>query len=191
MIYHERLDQQGYPRGFNAKTLPQFSRIVSIIDAYDAMTSPRAYAEEKSPLQALQQIYRHRGKQFDEEFALEFIHAIGPYPPGTLVELKNGCIAVVLTSAPKQRQLPVISLLLDSDKQSRSVQTLDLSALAKSGDIGDMMIKRVLKNGDFGIDLMQIPAETLQPPVVAQEQSEPEAPATEPGGSDARKPGPG
>jgi len=190
MNHHERLDQRGYPRGLNAKTLPQFSRIVSIIDAYDAMTSPRAYAEEKSPLQALQQIYRHRGKQFDEEFALEFIHAIGPYPPGTLVELKNGCVAVVLTSAPKQRQLPVISLLLDSDKQPRSAQTLDLSARAKSDDIGGMMIKRVLKNGDYGIDLMQIPAETLQSPV-APEQSEPEAPATEPGGSETRKPGPG
>lgn len=162
--HHERIDQSGYPRGLNAKTLPQFSRIISIVDAYDAMTSSRPYAEEKSPLQALQQIYRNRGKQFDEEFSLEFIHAIGPYPPGTLVELKNGSIAVVITSAPKQRQLPVVSLILDADKQPQTAETIDLSVLDRAGKAQDLMIQRVLKNGDFGIDLMQIPVEALQPP---------------------------
>jgi len=168
--HHERLDSKGYPRGLNAKTLPQFSRIISIIDAYDAMTSPRVYAEEKTPLQALQQVYRNRGKQFDEDFALEFIHAIGPYPPGTLVELKNGCVAVVLTSSPKQRQLPVISLILDTDKQALTRgQVIDLSALDKAGEVSDYLIQRVLRHGDFDIDILKLPLDSLVAPPIADE----------------------
>lgn len=163
--HHERLDSKGYPRGLNAKTLPQFSRVISIIDAYDAMTSPRVYAEEKSPLQALQQIYRNRDKQFDEEFALEFIHAIGPYPPGILVELKNGCVGVVLTSSPKQRQLPVLSLILDVNKQPFSGDSvIDLSELDKSGKVNDFLIQRVLRHGDFDIDILKLPPESLVAP---------------------------
>lgn len=172
MNHHERMDREGYPRGIDAKTLPQISRIISIVDAYDAMTSPRAYAEEKSPLQALQQIYRNRGKQFDEEFALEFIHSIGPYPPGTLVELQNGAIAIVLTSAPKQRQLPVISILLGPEKQPQAPQTIDLSMLDMSDSSRGMMILRVLRNGEHGINLMTLPLETLEAPVAAQPETD-------------------
>lgn len=159
--HHERLDRKGYPRGLDAKILPQYSRIISIIDAYDAMTSPRVYAQEKSPLQALQQIYRNRGKQFDEEFALEFIHSIGPYPPGILVELKNGCVAIVLTSASKQRQRPVMSVLLGPDKLPQTPETIDLSALDKAGNGGEWLIQRVLKNGDYGVNLIDVPVAAL------------------------------
>lgn len=162
--HHERLDRKGYPRGINAGTLSQTSRMISIIDAYDAMTSPRIYAHEQSPLEALQQIYRHRGKQFDEELALEFIHAIGPYPPGNLVELKNGCVAVVLTSEPKQRQLPMLSVLLDDQKQPlQQPEILDLVALESTGQASELKIGRVLKNGEFGIDLLDYPASVLFP----------------------------
>lgn len=172
--HHERMDRKGYPRGVDARTLPQISRIISIVDAYDAMTSPRVYAEEKSPLQALQQIYRNRGKQFDEEFALEFIHSIGPYPPGTLVELQNGAIAIVLTSAPKQRQLPVISILLGPDKQPQTPQTIDLSMVDMSDGSRGMMILRVLRNGEYGINLMTVPLEALEAPAAAEPETDAE-----------------
>ncbi|MEZ5528886.1 MAG: DUF3391 domain-containing protein [Porticoccaceae bacterium] len=173
--HHERLDRKGYPRGIDARTLPQFSRIISIVDAYDAMTSPRVYAEEKSPLQALQQIYRNRGKQFDEEYALEFIHSIGPYPAGTLVELHNGAVAIVLTSAPKQRQLPLISILLGPDKQPQPPQRLDLSELDNEGkNCRDLMIQRVLRNGEYGINLMTLPLEALEAPVTAEPETDAE-----------------
>jgi HD-GYP domain-containing protein (c-di-GMP phosphodiesterase class II) len=162
--HHERFDGKGYPRGINAGTLSQTSKIISIIDAYDAMTSPRVYAHEKSPLEALQQIYRHRGKQFDEELALEFIHAIGPYPPGNLVELKNGSVAVVLTSEPKHRQLPLLSVLLDGRKQPlKQPEMLDLAALDSAGLASELKIGRVLKNGEFGVDLFDYSASVLFP----------------------------
>lgn len=171
--HHERFDKKGYPRGINAGTLSQISRIISIIDAYDAMTSPRVYAHEKPPLDALQQIYRHRGKQFDEELALEFIHAIGPYPPGNLVELKNGFVAVVLTSEPKQRQLPLVSVLLDSQKQLLAQpEILDLAALDSADDASDFRVGRVLRNGEFGIDLLDYPASVLFPDKLSGSLSE-------------------
>ncbi len=159
--HHERFDSKGYPRGLAANTLPQTSRIISIIDAYDAMVSPRVYAEGKTPLQALQQIYRNRGKQFDEDFALEFIHAIGPYPPGSIVELKNGCVGIVLKSDPKYRQLPQLSVVLDSEKNPQQAKIVDLLALDKAGESKEYLIQKVLKNGDFGIDLKDFTVTTL------------------------------
>lgn len=159
--HHERFDSKGYPRGLSAKTLPQTSRIISIIDAYDAMVSPRVYAEGKSPLQALQQIYRHRGKQFDGDFALEFIHAMGPYPPGSIVELKNGCVGIVLMSDPKYRQLPQLSVVLDSEKHAQKPIFVDLLALDRVGEAEECLVHRVLKHGDYGIDIKDFPVNEL------------------------------
>ncbi|MEH6467314.1 MAG: HD domain-containing phosphohydrolase, partial [Porticoccus sp.] len=159
--HHERFDSKGYPRGLSAKTLPQTSRIISIIDAYDAMVSPRVYAEGKSPLQALQQIYRNRGKQFDGDFALEFIHAMGPYPPGTIVELKNGCVGIVLMSDPKYRQLPQLSVVLNGEKQPQKPGFVDLLALERVGEAQELLIHKVLKQGDYGVDIKNYPVNEL------------------------------
>tara|TARA_R110000822_G_scaffold159476_31_gene299687 strand:- start:17748 stop:19091 length:1344 start_codon:yes stop_codon:yes gene_type:complete len=159
--HHERNDAKGYPRGLAAKTLPQTSRIISIIDAYDAMSSPRVYAKGKSPLQALQQIYRNRGKQFDEDFALEFIHAIGPYPPGTIVELINGCVGIVLKSEPKYRQLPQLSIVLNSEKQPQKPSVIDLLELDRAGEAKEVLILKVLKEGDFGVEVKNFPITEL------------------------------
>ena len=159
--HHERLDSKGYPRGLSAKTLPQTSRIISIINAYDAMVSPRVYDEGKSPLQALQQIYRNRGKQFDGDFALEFIHAIGPYPPGTIVELKNGCVGIVLMSDPKYRQLPQLSVVLNGEKQPQKPSFIDLLALDRVGEVQEFLVQKVLKQGDYGVDIKDYPVNEL------------------------------
>lgn len=79
--HHERPDGGGYPRGLVAREISEFSRIISIVDAYDAITSNRCYAPEQ-PAEAQKIIFESRGAQFDEELALHFIQAIGPYPRG-------------------------------------------------------------------------------------------------------------
>ena len=61
----ERIDSMGYPRGIDASSLSFYTRITSIVDAYDAMTSNRTYARQKSSTAALTILYDQRGKQFD------------------------------------------------------------------------------------------------------------------------------
>jgi diguanylate cyclase (GGDEF)-like protein len=62
---HERFDGQGYPDGLSGESIPLGSRIIFACDAYDAMVSDRPYAAAMSREQALDQIRRGRGTQFD------------------------------------------------------------------------------------------------------------------------------
>lgn len=155
--HHERIDGNGYPRGLFARELSEYSRIVSIVDAFDAMTSDRCYSKAKSTLEALKIIYRDRGKHFDEELALEFIQLMGPYPPGTIVELMNGAVGIVLSSLEKKRHLPKIKLILDPDKQPQPEELIDLLNVDAGNLDKSWLIRKVLKDGDYDIHLEQYP----------------------------------
>jgi two-component system, cell cycle response regulator len=62
---HERWDGSGYPDGLEGTEIPLASRIVLICDAYDAMTSERPYGQSRTPEQALAELRRNAGTQFD------------------------------------------------------------------------------------------------------------------------------
>lgn len=155
--HHEKMDGNGYPRGLFARELSEYSRIISIVDAFDAMTSDRCYDKARSTLEALKIIYRERGKHFDEEYALEFIQLMGPYPPGTIVELVNGAVGIVLSSEEKKRHLPKIKLVLDQEKRSQPEEIIDLLNVDAGNLDKNWLIRKVLKDGDHGIHLEQYP----------------------------------
>ncbi len=151
--HHERVDAQGYPQGKSSTVMSDFVRMISIVDSFDAMTSQRCYCESKSTLEALRELFKARGKQFDEELALEFIQMIGPYPPGTIVELKNGCVGFVLSSDEKKRHLPKVKIVLDKNKQKIEPYLIDLLETDK-GDLCKLhLISHVLKEGSYGLHL--------------------------------------
>jgi HD-GYP domain-containing protein (c-di-GMP phosphodiesterase class II) len=62
---HERFDGQGYPDGLQADAIPLGSRIVAVCDAFDAMTSGRPYSAARTPGEALDELRRCGGTQFD------------------------------------------------------------------------------------------------------------------------------
>jgi len=70
--HHERWDGQGYPHGISGDNIPVQSRIISIADAFDAMTSKRDYKEKISNEEALEEIIRNAGTQFDPEIVEVF-----------------------------------------------------------------------------------------------------------------------
>lgn len=151
--HHERPDGTGYPRGLKEGEISEFARIIGIVDAYDAITSDRCYSKAVSPVDAQKEIYQNRGKQFDEEYALAFMQAIGPYPPGTIVELRNGMVGIVLAGRRKFRHLPTIIILRDTDKQVVDEKTADLY-LTDSGELDKgYLIRRSLPDGSFDIKL--------------------------------------
>lgn len=74
--HHERYDGKGYPNGLAGKDIPLFSRIIAIADAYDAMTSPRPYRPAMSHEQAIAELRRCAGTQFDPELVEVFIRGL-------------------------------------------------------------------------------------------------------------------
>jgi len=71
--HHERVDGLGYPDGLSGDNIPEFARIITISDAYEALTSNRAYRPALSPRQALEMIRNNLGVQFDERIGTLFL----------------------------------------------------------------------------------------------------------------------
>lgn len=153
--HHERMDGNGYPRKIKASGTSDFSRIVAIVDAYDAMTANRCYAPAMPSTDALKIIFKDRGTHFDERLAIEFIKCIGLYPPGTLVELENGHVGIVLAENKHHNRLPKIIVVLDNNKKRCKERIRDLADI-NGGDLSeDYMIARALIDGEHGITIKE------------------------------------
>ena len=77
--HHEFFNGGGYPRGIHGHQIPLSGRIVQVADAYDAMTSDRAYRKALSHEVAIQELIRCAGSQFDPELVDVFLMVIESY----------------------------------------------------------------------------------------------------------------
>lgn len=71
--HHERYDGKGYPDGLSGENIPVLSRVLAIIDSYDAMTSSRPYRPAMIPEMAAEEIERGLGTQFDPDLGTIFL----------------------------------------------------------------------------------------------------------------------
>ncbi len=160
--HHERIDGKGYPRGLKAAGISKFTKMISLVDAYDDMTVNRHYAESITCTEALKTIYRNRGSQFDERLSLEFIKAIGLYPPGSLVELKNGQVAFVVETNHRHHHLPKIITILNENKKKLKKQRVYNLSKIQTGELEkEYLIKEVHRDGTFDVHLKEYTSQGL------------------------------
>jgi hypothetical protein len=76
MHHHERMDGRGYPMGFAGDEIPEFARIIAVADAFDSMTSTRAYREATSIPEAIAELRSGAGTQFDPKIVDAFTAAL-------------------------------------------------------------------------------------------------------------------
>ena len=153
LTHHERFDGSGYPNALQGTQILVYGRMAAIIDCYDAMTSNRPFSAAKSPYSALQNIYNWRGSAFQPELIEQFLQCMGVYPTGSLVEMTNGSVAIVLEQNLTQRMRPKIMLILDEDKQHlMEYKTVDLATTFEDASRMPMNIYRGLDPGSYGID---------------------------------------
>jgi HD-GYP domain-containing protein (c-di-GMP phosphodiesterase class II) len=155
LSHHERHDGTGYPRGLKDKALNQYALIVSIIDFYDAVTSDRSYHLAISPHEALNMMYAAAAQCFPRQLVESFIQCLGIYPIGSLVELESGEVGVVMTVNRQRRLNPILTLVLDSNKQplpTLKIMNLELQERCES----PLRVKRILKSHAYGIDVRQL-----------------------------------
>ena len=96
--HHVRIDGGGYP-DLGGKQPHLFSRIVAIIDAYDAITSFRPYREARTPNEALRVLLEGVGTAYDPDLLRLFIQMTGEYPPGSLLMVADGRVVMVTDSS--------------------------------------------------------------------------------------------
>ncbi len=70
--HHERFDGGGYPDGLAGENIPLEARIITIVDAFDAMTSSRPYRQAMSRGEAFAELEKGKGKQFDPQIVEVF-----------------------------------------------------------------------------------------------------------------------
>ena len=109
LSHHEKMDGSGYPYGLRDKELPLMSRVVSIADVYDAVTSYRPYRSPMAPAEALELIMSEVGRSFDYDIVKTFINKINLYPINTCVELSNRRFGIVVDNTNAMR--PVVKML--------------------------------------------------------------------------------
>jgi HD-GYP domain-containing protein (c-di-GMP phosphodiesterase class II) len=80
--HHERPDGRGYPDGLAAQEIPRAALIIGAADAYSAMTSPRAYRDAITPLDATVELQRCAGAQFDPDVVSAFLRVLDERPYG-------------------------------------------------------------------------------------------------------------
>lgn len=84
LYHHERWDGHGYPKGLKGDEIPFVSRIISIADTYDAMTSDRSYRSALPKEVVIAELQKNSGTQFDPELVRVFIEKVlGPGQNGT------------------------------------------------------------------------------------------------------------
>jgi hypothetical protein len=76
MHHHERIDGRGYPMGLAGDEIPEFARVLAVADAFDAMTSDRSYRGARPVPEAIAELRKWAGKQFDPAFVDAFIAAL-------------------------------------------------------------------------------------------------------------------
>lgn len=151
--HHERIDEKGYPRNLQAHQIPYYAKVIAVTDTYDAITSSRVYDNARSSMTALDIIYTNKGKQFDEELALEFIKFIGVYPPGAIVKMTNEEVGIVIATNPENKLRPKIIRVLDANKQPVRHSIIDLKLVPKDDQNEPYMIAHELPNGSHGVDI--------------------------------------
>jgi putative nucleotidyltransferase with HDIG domain len=128
LTHHERYDGEGYPLGLRGEEIHEFSRIVSIADVYDAITSDRVYKRRVNVNEAVEYLIGMGDHQFDYNIVRNFIEHITIYPPGTCVLLNNGEKAIVVDVNKRYPNRPIIRILLDREGQiPRVPKEIDLT----------------------------------------------------------------
>ncbi len=151
--HHERLDGTGYPLGSGPAQISYMTRIITIVDAFDAITSHRAY-DCARPVQSAFEILRSAsGRQFDEDLVREFIRWLGAFPVGTLVELHTGEVAVVVEKHRQYQLRPRVVVLRDAAKQRCTPRYLDLAQITVDEEGAPYRISVGLPDGSFGLHL--------------------------------------
>lgn len=122
--HHEKMDGTGYPGKLAAEDLSVFTRMSSICDVYDAITSQRPYNVPLSASRALAKMQSWSG-HFDQLILRDFVDSLGILPVGTLVRLDRNELAVVIGESPSDFSAPIV----------RSFHSLDKDAAIEHQDI--------------------------------------------------------
>jgi len=154
--HHERPDGNGYPQGLVKGAQLELSALISVVDAYDAITSRRPYSQPRSHHEALGILWKERGRQFAAEMVEALIQFLGWITPGTLVRLSSEQYAVVLKASQQHRLWPRVRLLEPEGERYVPGSRVDLSEHNHEHPDTPIRVAEVLTGDALKVDLRAV-----------------------------------
>ena len=127
--HHECYDGSGYPQRLAGESISPLARMVAIANYYDELCNPPDPADALTPHEALSLMFARMRARFDPALLQVFIRCLGVYPPGTLVQLANGAIAMVVTINTEQPMKPTV-MVYDRDVAKEDAILVDMAEAA-------------------------------------------------------------
>jgi len=152
--HHLKADLSGYPRYFKKRSTNLFSKIVKIVDYFDALTTKRVYRTKVFTRDdALSLMQEKSGEEFDPLLLKVFTSMIGAYPIGSLVALDTGELGIVFEANPHPAfQLrPKVKIIADSEGNKVDGELIDLTEIAPESKKFRRTIVKSLEADKYGI----------------------------------------
>jgi len=112
---HERMNGTGYPNSIPGDEIHEYSKIISIIDMYEAVSHPSNYRDEYLAYEALQKVVALKDAHFDVKLLRALVREISIFPIDSVVKLNDGQIGRVIDLEPSHPMRPKLLLLYDAE----------------------------------------------------------------------------
>jgi putative nucleotidyltransferase with HDIG domain len=109
--HHERYGGHGYLKGLRGEQLSLFGQIATIVDVYDAITSDRVYRRGVLPHEAVKRMFEWSPRDFNRSLLENFIKSFGIYPVGSLVEINQSEVGIVVAANREKALKPNVLLI--------------------------------------------------------------------------------
>ncbi len=127
--HHEMVDGSGYPRKLKGDAINILARIVAIANYYDELCNPHNILDALTPHEALATMFAKLRTKFDAKLLQVFVRCLGVYPPGTVVQLSNGLIGMVVTINTAKPMKPMV-MVYDASIPKEEAILVDLEGEA-------------------------------------------------------------
>lgn len=125
-MHHETLDGQGFPGRLTAERIGRYARIACIANTFDNYCNRSNLADSLTPAEAISVMYKREQGKYDPLLMQHFIRVMGVYPPGSVVQLSDGTIGLVMSVNPGALLRPSL-LIYDPEVTKDEALWLDLA----------------------------------------------------------------
>lgn len=130
--HHERSDGSGYPMGIKGEGISPLGRIVGLVNHYENLVNPGNAVQGMTPHEALAMIFAKQRGTFDSRILGLFVRMMGIYPPGSIVELVDRRLALVVSATPDVPLRPRV-VVLDGSSSLDEALIIDINADPRLG----------------------------------------------------------
>jgi HD-GYP domain-containing protein (c-di-GMP phosphodiesterase class II) len=149
--HHEQYDGRGYPRGLKGHQIDEYARIAAIADSYEALISNRSYRKKQFFYFAMRNLLSSGVNKFDPVILKVFLSCMSVYPIGSMVQLNDNSVGLVVGSIPQKPLRPIIKMVFDKGGK-RVAKTLIKNLLEDSS----LFITKALDEEQAGVSFLDV-----------------------------------